>query len=325
MPYTITSGWKAQDLLERGVQLGKVGGATPAVAHLPAPRAGRVQERLEPARIGVRLLDPLALRERIAEHHHPPSRRRGLGPSSASRKRSELYWNSTAQGARRATASRRTGAIHRYRSRVVLVAQVDVEIAARVRRIAVEQRAPLGVHDARRVAEALRLVAHQPQARFDEDEGRRRASRPRGRPCPPPSARRGPLTPRTGRAARDPRARPRRQPHQRPCPPSRASARGRAQQRRVRRSEDARREERRRSRPGRRWRRRRGQAVSRSPRRTASGTGHSRYCALSAPYATWKASSTPSALVSARQRRRPREDRPPESRRERREEPPSRG
>src|SRR6185436_6552649 len=141
----------------------------------------------QPAWIAVRLLDPLPLGEGIAEDHDS---------THAGRLRPELH---VAEAERVVAELDRPGGPPRHRVEAdgrhpaialarLLVAEVEVEIPARVGGITVEESAPLGVHDTRGVAEARRLVSLEAQGAFDEqagdgqragDEGRRARHRTR--------------------------------------------------------------------------------------------------------------------------------------------------
>ena len=124
---------------------------------------------MQDARVGVLLLHPHALRERVADHDHARDVR-AVGPDGG---RAELLRAVASlhrvgrAGGRVVEAGQPQRAVALERARI---AQVQVEVAARVARIAVEQDRSATVGDAVRVLEGGRRVAVEAQPRFRKSQ-----------------------------------------------------------------------------------------------------------------------------------------------------------
>ena len=168
--------------------------AAAAVQDLPvAGLRARVEQAMEHARVGVFLLDAHALREGVADDGHAHH----AGPTAArSRTIAKLLRAVAAlDGVRRVAG----GIVEAGEPQAAVllegrgVAEVDVEVAARVAGVAVQQHRAPAVRDPVGVLEARGSVAGEPERAFgeeqDEESGRggqaqlRAHARKRCHPC----------------------------------------------------------------------------------------------------------------------------------------------
>ena len=129
-----------QDLLEHPVEAREVRAATRATEDLPPPIAGRVEEGLESPRRGVRVLDPLAFRERVPEQHDADDPRR-LGRELPLAEEERVVAELDREGGTGRDLVHAAHAAGFVRTADLGRAEVDVEVAAGIARIAVEEQA----------------------------------------------------------------------------------------------------------------------------------------------------------------------------------------
>jgi hypothetical protein len=160
---------EGQDLLEHLVEGREVRSPARAVEDLPAAIAGRVQARLEPARGGVVLLDALPLRERVPEEHDPDDPR-CLGPELAlAEERDGPELDREGRPCRNLVHAGH--APHGVFTADLRPSQVDVEIAARIARVAVQEQALARPVELARCLRSRRCVAEEAQAGLRDQRG----------------------------------------------------------------------------------------------------------------------------------------------------------
>jgi len=156
--------------LEQVADGGKVVAAAAAVEDLPVPGLRpRVEQAMQDARVRVLLLDPHAFGEGVPDDGHAHDAR----PAGPDLRGAELLRAVAAldrvgrAGGRLVETRQPQGPIFLERLRVV---EVDVEVAARVARIAVQEDAAPAVGDAVRVLEARRGVSGETKDTFGGQE-----------------------------------------------------------------------------------------------------------------------------------------------------------
>jgi hypothetical protein len=170
-----------QDLLEGVVEPREIGAAAAPVEDLPPAGIGLVQQGLEPPRVGVGLLDPLAFGEGIAEYGHAAD----AWPLPAELFIAELQAVEPQlhREGRAAPGLVEAADVARFvYAAAVGIAQVHVEVAPRVRRIAVEgdAHAPVAQMGGRNVrgGNDTEGQVHGQQGDDDGTERQRRADGP---------------------------------------------------------------------------------------------------------------------------------------------------
>jgi len=162
---------QGEHALEQVADGGKVVAAPAAVEDLPVPGLRpRVEQAMEHARVRVLLLDPHAFGEGVPDHGHAHDAR-AVRPDL---RRPELLRAVAALDRVRGAAGRLVEA--REPQRAVFferrgVAEVDVEVAAGVARVAVQEDAAPAVRDAVRVLEARGGVTGETEDTFGGEEG----------------------------------------------------------------------------------------------------------------------------------------------------------